>query len=245
MKIALFSDIHANFPAFEAMLQDMDSQNPDAVYCLGDLVGYHIYPNEVVDEIRRRRIGTLKGNHDEKVEKITTTAENLREPGKNHAYHLISQENRDYLKTLPAHIKLEYKLQSETLNLVFAHGSTRSIDEYVLLDTDEKYVLDMMQEAGADLLFVGHSHKPYHRILKDIEDKFKHVINLGSVGKPKDGDSRGCYVILSINPDSSLLKENSIQVEFRRFEYDVEASAQAIENSLLPNEFADNIRRAY
>ena len=48
MKIALFSDIHANLPAFEAMLQDMDSQNPDAVYCLGDLGGYHIYPKKLL-----------------------------------------------------------------------------------------------------------------------------------------------------------------------------------------------------
>ena len=243
MRIALFSDIHANLPAFKAMLDDMDDQKPDAIYCLGDLVGYHIYPNEVIQEIRKRGIGTLKGNHDQKVEKLITTPNSLQEPGKNYAYHLISQENRDYLKTLPAHIKLEYKLQSETLNLVFAHGSTRSIDEYVLIDTDEKYVLDMMQEAGADLLFVGHSHKPYHRILRD-NDKFKHVVNLGSVGKPKDGDPRGCYVILTITPDSSILNKNSIQVEFRRFDYDIEASAKAIENSLLPTEFADALRLA-
>ncbi|MCX2477156.1 metallophosphoesterase family protein [Pedobacter sp. MC2016-05] len=244
MKIALFSDIHANLPAFKAMLNDMDDQKPDAAYCLGDLVGYHIYPNEVIQEIRRRGIGTLKGNHDEKVEKLITTSNSLQEPGKNYAYHLISQDNRDYLKTLPAHIKLEYKLQSETLNLVFAHGSTKSIDEYILIDTDEKYVLDMMLKAGADMLFVGHSHKPYHRILKDSDNKFKHVVNLGSVGKPKDGDPRGCYVIITITPDSSISDKNNIQVEFRKFDYDVESSAKMIENSLLPGEFAVALRLA-
>lgn len=244
MRIALFSDIHANLLAFKAMLDDMDDQKPDATYCLGDLVGYHIYPNEVIQEIRRRGIGTLKGNHDQKVEKLITTPNSLQEPGKKYAYHLISQDNRDYLKTLPAHIKLEYKLQSETLNLVFAHGSTRSIDEYILIDTDEKYVLDMMQEADADLLFVGHSHKPYHRILKNSDNKFKHVVNLGSVGKPKDGDPRGCYVIITIAPDSSISDKNSIQIEFRRFDYDVESSAKMIENSLLPGEFADGLRLA-
>lgn len=77
MKIAFFSDIHANLHAFEAMLKDLDNQKPDAAYCLGDLVGYHIYPNEVIEEIRRRGIATLKGNHDEKVESITTTSESL------------------------------------------------------------------------------------------------------------------------------------------------------------------------
>ncbi|WP_394341695.1 metallophosphoesterase family protein [Pedobacter alluvionis] len=132
---------------------------------LGDLVGYHIYPNEVIDEIRRRGIATLKGNHDEKVENIISRPDRLNESGKKYAYHLIREDNREYLKTLPAHIKLEYVLNGEKLNLVFAHGSTRSIDEYVLIDTDEQYVIDMMEEADADLLFVGHSHKPYHRTI--------------------------------------------------------------------------------
>lgn len=244
MRIALFSDIHANLLAFEAMLKDMDNQKPDAVYCLGDLVGYHIYPNEVIDEIRRRGIATLKGNHDEKVENIITTPESLKEPGKKHAYHLIREDNREYLKTLPAHIRLEYKLNEEKLNLVFAHGSTRSIDEYILAETDENYVLEMLEEVHADMLFVGHSHKSYHRILQASNGAFKHIVNLGSVGKPKDGDQRGCYVILSLNPASSVASKDSVGIEFRRVEYDVEASARAIEESLLPNEFAETLRSA-
>ncbi|PIQ21524.1 MAG: YfcE family phosphodiesterase, partial [Cytophagales bacterium CG18_big_fil_WC_8_21_14_2_50_42_9] len=67
MRIALFSDIHANLPALEAVLADMDQQNLDAVYCLGDLVGYATWPNEVVAEIRKRRIPTIAGNYDEGV----------------------------------------------------------------------------------------------------------------------------------------------------------------------------------
>lgn len=244
MKIALFSDIHANLPAFEAMLQDMDNQKPDAVYCLGDLVGYHIWPNEVIAEIRKRGIASLKGNHDEKVEKLITTPDSLNEPGKKYAYHLIDESGREYLRTLPSHIKLEYKLNDDHLNLVFAHGSTRSIDEYVLIDTDQDYVLGMMQEANADLLFIGHSHKPYHRIINSPDGKFKHVINLGSVGKPKDGDQRGCYVVLKLDRNSSVLDKDNIQVEFRRVEYDVEQAAKAIESSLLPDEFAEALRLA-
>ncbi|PZF71621.1 metallophosphoesterase family protein [Taibaiella soli] len=243
MTIALFSDIHANLPAFEAMLQDMDSRKPDAVYCLGDLVGYNVWPNEVIAEIRKRGIATLKGNHDEKVEKLKTTADSLKEPGKKYAYHLIDGEGRAYLKTLPAHIRLEYKLNDSPLSLVFAHGSTRSIDEYVLVDMDENYLLEMMDEANADLLFVGHSHKPYHRILTTGNGHYKHVINIGSVGKPKDGDPRGCYVLLTISDSSSVAEKDSIQVSFIRFEYDVEKAAQAIEKSILPVEFADALRK--
>ncbi len=244
MRIALFSDIHANLLAFEAMLKDMDNQKPDAVFCLGDLVGYHIYPNEVIDEIRRRGIATLKGNHDEKVESITTTPESLNERGKKYAYHLIREDNREYLKTLPADIRLEYKLHGRKINLFFAHGSTRSIDEYILADTDEDYVLEMLRETDADMLFIGHSHKPYHRMLQTAGGQFKHVINLGSVGKPKDGDRRGCYVILTINGESSNIDKDSVGVEFKRVEYDVEGSAKAIEDSLLPDEFAQALRIA-
>lgn len=244
MKIALFSDVHANLPAFEAILQDMDSQMPDAVYCLGDLVGYHIWPNEVITEIRKRGIATLKGNHDEKVENLITTADSLNEQGKKYAYHLISEDNREYLRTLPAHIRLEFKLNTEKLNLVFAHGSTRSIDEYILIDTDETYILDLLQEADADLLFVGHSHKPFHRVVQAGNGRFKHVINIGSVGKPKDGDTRGCYVMLTLDNNASVINNEGIKIEFRRVAYDVETSARSIEDSLLPNEFAQALRIA-
>lgn len=214
MRIALFSDIHANLPAFEAFLTDLDSRKVDAVYCLGDMIGYNIWPNEIINEIRRRGIATLAGNHDQKT--------------KGYAYELVSADNRAYLNTLPAHIKLEYANQ----NIVLAHGSTRSINEYVLEDTEENYLVDMMDEAKADVLCVGHSHLPYHRMIGD-----KHVINIGSVGKPKDGDPNGCYALLTI--------EDSIQVEFIRFAYDIEKAATAIMQSPLPNELADRLRKAY
>ncbi|MGV3706485.1 MAG: metallophosphoesterase family protein [Arcticibacter sp.] len=238
MKIALFSDVHANLPAFKAMLEDLDGQAPDAVYCLGDLVGYNVWPNEVIAEIRRRGIATIAGNHDLKVENLITTPESLIEPGKKYAYHLIEQHHRDYLLTLPAHIKLAFKQGSEKLNIVMAHGSTRSVDEYTLFDTEEKQVLQMMEEANADLLFVGHSHKPYHRKLESSANVFKHVINLGSVGKPKDGDPRACYVILTIDRSSSVLDPENIKVEFRRVAYDVDKATKGILESPLPDELA-------
>lgn len=219
MKIALFSDVHANLPAFEAFLADLNGQQVDAVYCLGDLIGYHIWPNEVIAEIRERGIATLAGNHDQKT--------------KGYAYELVTNDNRNYLSTLPAHIKLEFRLNDERLNIALSHGSTRSIDEYVLEDLDESYVSGMMDEAQADILCVGHSHKPYHRVIYEN----KHVINVGSVGKPKDGDPRGGYVILSII--------NEIAVQFIRFSYNVEKAATAIEESPLPNELADRLRNSY
>jgi putative phosphoesterase len=218
MKIALFSDIHANLPAFEAFLADLDSHKPDAVYCLGDMIGYNVWPNEVITGIRKRGIPALAGNHD------------LKDDG--YAYELVSVDNRAYLNTLPAHIKLEYRLNNEHFNIVLAHGSTRSINEYILESLDESYILEMMNETQANMLCVGHSHLPYYRAIGS-----KHVINTGSVGKPKDGDPRGCYVLLTV--------DDQIQVDFIRFEYDITKSTNAIEASPLPNEFADRLKKAY
>ena len=230
MKIAVFSDIHANLPAFEAFLKDAESRKPDAFYCLGDLVGYNVWPNEIIGEIRRRGIATLAGNHDVK----PAPSDAL---DKNYAYHVISEEGRRYLESLPAHIRLEFRQQEAPLAILMVHGSPRSNDEYVLEDLPEEFVLELLNEANADVLFCGHSHKPYHRIIQ-TGGVAKHVINTGSVGKPKDGDPRGCYVLFSIDKDG-------LRVEFVRFEYDVEKAALAIEESPLPDELADRLRKAY
>jgi putative phosphoesterase len=236
MKIALFSDIHANLPAFDSFLRDLDGRKADAVYCLGDLVGYNVWPNEIINEIRKRGIATLVGNHDLKVKVLAQiTNEELSETGKDYAYHIIEPENRAYLLTLPSHIKLEFKLNGQNMNVLMAHGSPRSVDEYVLEDTDSEYVTELMNESGANILCVGHSHKPYHRIIS--EDK--QVINLGSVGKPKDGNPQGCYVLLSIDDDVV----DPIKVEFIRFDYDIEKAAKGIEDSPLPDELAERLRK--
>jgi len=70
MKIALFSDIHANLPALQAFFYNVETHKPDAIYCLGDLAGYHIWPNEVINAIRQNGIATIAGNHDAKVRKL-------------------------------------------------------------------------------------------------------------------------------------------------------------------------------
>jgi len=233
MKIALFSDIHANLPAFDAFLNDLDSRKPDAVYCLGDLVGYNIWPNEVINEIRKRGIATLVGNHDLKVKALPQISrEALAETGKDYAYHIIEPDNRVYLLTLPSHIKLEFKIQDKEFNVLMVHGSPRSVDEYVLENTEAAYVTELMNESGANMLCVGHSHKPYHRII----NQDKQVVNTGSVGKPKDGNPQGGYVMLTLDDI------NPIKVEFIRFDYDVDKAAKGIEESPLPDEFAERLR---
>jgi putative phosphoesterase len=255
MKIALFSDIHANLPALEAFFQEVETRNTDAIYCLGDLVGYNIWPNEVIDEIRKRGIPTITGNYDFGIGRSSDDcgcaykSDEEKEMGKvSIAYtnEVIKQEQRTYLRSLPAHIRLEFQLNDDKLNVLLVHGSPRKINEYLFEDREEKSLMRIMEQADADVLCFGHTHKPYHRILNsgaDGNDHFRHAINIGSVGKPKDHDPRGGYVLLTIDEHSSILNKDSISVEFVRFEYDVEKAAKAVEDSPLPNAYADMLRQ--
>lgn len=254
MKIALFSDIHANLPALEAFFNEVETRNTDAIYCLGDLVGYNIWPNEVIDEIRKRGIPTIAGNYDFGIGRSSDDCgcayktDDEKEMGKvSIAYtnEVVKEEQRAYLRTLPAHIRLEFQLNNDKLNILLVHGSPRKVNEYLFEDRDEKSLIRIMEQADADVLCFGHTHKPYHRILNsgvDGNNHFRHAINIGSVGKPKDQDPRGGYVLLTIHEHSSTLDKDSIDVEFIRFEYDVERAAKAVEASPLPNEYADMLR---
>jgi len=257
MRIALFSDIHANLPALEAFFKDVESRDTDAIYCLGDLVGYNIWPNEVVDEIRKRGIPTIAGNYDFGIGRgsddcgCAYKTDDEKANGKvsiSFTNEIMKDEQRAYLRTLPAHIRLEFQLSDKPLSVLLVHGSPRRINEYLFEDRDEKSMLRIMEQAGADVMLFGHTHKPYHRILESVQtdgsDQFRHAINIGSVGKPKDGDPRGGYVILHINQDASVTDKLSISAEFVRFAYDVEKAAKAVEDCILPNAYAESLRIA-
>lgn len=254
MKIALFSDIHANLPALQAFFIDVDNRKPDAIYCLGDLVGYNIWPNEVINEIRERRIPTIAGNYDFGIGRTSNECGCAYKTDQEKANGSISiaftnsimqAAERAYLRTLPAHLKVEFQLNGNRLNLLLVHGSPRKINEYLFEDREEKSMVRIMEQADADIMCFGHTHKPYHRILnseKDGQGHFRHAVNIGSVGKPKDSNPQGGYVVLTIDENSSVLNRESIQVEFIRFDYDIEMAAKAIEQSPLPNDYAQNLR---
>ncbi len=257
MKIALFSDIHANLPALEAFFKDVDARKPDAIYCLGDLVGYNIWPNEVINEVRKRNIPTLAGNYDFGIGRASDDCgcayktDREKEMGAvsiSYTNSIVKDEERKYLRTLPAHIRVEFQLNNDKLNLLLVHGSPRKINEYLFEDREEKSLLRIMQDADADIMCFGHTHKPYHRVLPTVPEEnthYRHAINIGSVGKPKDNNPQGGYVVLHINETSSITNKDAIRVEFIRFTYDVEKAAKAVEDSPLPNEYAEMLRKGY
>jgi putative phosphoesterase len=238
MKIAFFSDVHANLPALEVVLADINQEKPDRIYCLGDLVGYHVWPQEVVDLVRALRLPTLMGNHEEGL-LIASPA-----PGTNSAITqtLINGETRDYLLGLPRELTASYEFGGKHLNIWMVHGSPKAIDDYMTEDYPEREVLNMMREMDADILLCGHTHIPFHRHIQD-GNKLRHVINLGSVGKPKDRDLRAGYVLADLHELLTLHDPREWKPEFRRLSYDVECAIEALRNSEFPEQYADALEQ--
>lgn len=234
--MAVFGDIHANLPALEAVLADMDARGIAERYCLGDLVGYGTFPNEVVATIRQRNIPTLMGNYDQGVGHDSddcgcayTRPEDAALGARSIAWtngH-TSPEHKAYLRALP----LSIPLRLGELRVALVHGSPRRVNEYLYEDRPAASLERLLDLAQADAFVCGHTHLPYHRVLPTG----RHVVNAGSVGKPKDGDPRACYVILAS-------EGRDLRVEFIRVPYDVERVARAIEASEMPHEYAAMLR---
>lgn len=256
-RIAFFSDIHANLPALEAFFEDVKLAQPDAIYCLGDLVGYNVWPNEVIQQIRNRHIPCIAGNYDYGVGRSSAdcgcaykndTDKEMGAKSIGFTNSLVTRANKAYLRSLPAHLAIEFKTDNdETIRVLMVHGSPRKINEYLFEDRDEKSMIRIFETCNADILLFGHTHKPYHRIFEYAHEgktAYRHAINIGSVGKPKDGDPRACYALLALHELSSIYDKNSIQLEFRRVSYDVEKAASAVQD-ILPAAYADMLRNAY
>ena len=142
MKIALISDIHANIIALKEVLKDIKTKNVDRVYCLGDLVGYAPFPNEVIDLIKELDIPTVQGNYDKKIAEYVSVSgsdyKNLKNLDKGVSAFLWSQENttnenKNWLKELPE--KIEFEVGDKKVLLV--HGSPRRNNEYLYEDSEE------------------------------------------------------------------------------------------------------------
>jgi predicted phosphodiesterase len=257
MRIAIFSDVHANMPALEAVLEDIDARQPDALYCLGDLVGYATWPNEVVSCIRARYIPTIAGNYDEGVGLSSDDCGCAYKSDVDKAYgvksitytnDVVTDETRAYLRGLPRHLRVTFNGGNGAFDVLMVHGSPRRINEYLFEERPDSSLMRIMGSEGADVMLFGHTHKPYHKVLPCEEEgntRYRHAINTGSVGKPKDGDPRACYVLLEIANEPDPSNPRAVEVEFVRVPYDVERTARAIEDSPLPDAFARMLREAY
>ncbi|WP_435181255.1 metallophosphoesterase family protein [Halorussus sp. AFM4] len=233
----IFGDIHGNIAALEAVFDDMAERGVDQnLYCLGDLVGYGTSPNEVTEFVRSREIPTIMGNYDQGVGNNsndcgcayeTEDEQQLGEQSIRWTNEQITEENREFLQGLES----EIRLQLGDLQVLLVHGSPRKINEYLYEDRPDASFERLLDNAETDVLVCGHTHLPYHKVLPSG----RHVINAGSVGKPKDNDNRACYVVLSADGEK-------LDSEFIRVSYDIERAATGIETTAMPDEFAEMLR---
>ncbi|HET6341326.1 MAG TPA: metallophosphoesterase family protein [Gemmatimonadota bacterium] len=245
MKLALLGDIHANLPALEAVLADIDGRSRvDSIFHLGDLVGYGPWPNETVALIWERRIPGVAGNYDSTVatdhEHCGCRYENPRQEALSHQSYEWTRsqawsETKRYLLVLPFRLDLRPKGgHASGTQLTLFHGAPTRNTLYLDADRPDDFLATMGRKAAAregDLLAFGHTHIPWRRAVEGV-----HFLNVGSVGKPKDGDWRAAYALVDFSDEGPPASE------IVRVEYDLERTATAIRESGLPEEFAELLR---
>ena len=236
MRIAVLSDIHANMTALQRVLEEIDALQPDALWCLGDTVGYGPHPQACVDVIRRRADVCLAGNHDLAVTgQIDLDHFNpiAREAALWHQKHLDA-ESLQWLASLPS--------KTVVAGITLAHGSPRHpVWEYV---GDANTAAENYYAFETPLCLIGHSHqaRAWQMTMKNahvhvewvmeppgvvltlsLNDKW--LLNPGSVGQPRDHDSRASFAVL----DTEVW-----QWTWRRVEYDITAVERDIIAAGLP-----------
>ena len=235
---AIISDIHGNLEALESVLADIQSKNIDEIYCLGDIIGYGPNPCECIDRVMELS-ACLLGNHDQAAlfdpegfnagaERAIFWTRSILEqstgPQADKRWEFLGELNR--------------RIQSDDGKTIFVHGSARNpLNEYVF--PDDIYNQVKMEKIFAlvpQYCFQGHTHIPF-RSPEELNYGYelaeaKIMVNVGSVGQPRDNDPRSSYVTLDDN-----------KLEFHRVEYDVEATVQKIYDiDDLDNFLGDRLR---
>jgi diadenosine tetraphosphatase ApaH/serine/threonine PP2A family protein phosphatase len=227
MRIAIISDVHSNIEALTQVVRAIEGLAVDRVVCLGDVVGYGASVNECCDVVRRVAEVTLLGNHDAAVSGRMDYG--FYYDAARHALDWtaarIDPDHRDWLKSLPYTHRIG--------EVGFSHGSPVLAEsyDYVFATEQARELLPHMEEL-AEVTFIGHSHLCKAFALHpagDVNDVgakrfglrrgYKYVISVGSVGQPRDYDSRACFVVYDVGER---------KVEYHRVEYDIESSAQKI-----------------
>lgn len=241
MRYALISDIHANVPALQAVLEDIPNRfGPVPVFHLGDLVGYAPWPNETITLLQSFRVAGIAGNYDSTVAlDYKHCGCKYEDPRQEELSHLsfewtkkhTTPSSKAFLAALPFRIDLRPNGgHTPGPKVILVHGTPTLNTLYWTEDRPDSFCLKMAEMAGAakgDVICFGHTHKPWHREVEGI-----HFVNTGSVGRPKDGDWRAGYVLLDMSGEAP-------GVELVRVEYDLEQATEAIRRSELPDDFAE------
>ena len=217
MLAGIISDIHANRVALDAVLEDMPEV--DALVCAGDVVGYNPWPVECVDALRDRDVPTVMGNHDRAVVTGTGFAGNrMADDGVEYARESLDDDRHEWLAGLP-----DQRLVFDG-RLKVVHGHPEDPNRYTYPELFSEELLD-----GEDVLVMGHTHVQAHETYDDGV-----VLNPGAVGQPRDQDPRAAYAVVDLD---------TLAVDERRVEYDVDRVVDAVEAAGLPPDTGQRLRK--
>jgi len=238
MKYAIFSDIHSNLEAYEAVLEKIASERVEGYYCCGDIVGYGADHSACIDKTREIKACIVAGNHDwgsVGLADINNFTENAK-AAVLWTTAVLSEKEKDYLKTLKPTYKDKFML---------AHASPDRPEEFeYIFDLSSAYKALSEMEKGT-ICFVGHTHMPGAFIENrdgyvgynpwpqiKVEKDTKYLVNVGSVGQPRDGDPRAAYCIY--DTDNRVIGIN-------RTKYDIKTAQYKIIKAGLPAALAERL----
>jgi predicted phosphodiesterase len=233
MQIAVLSDVHGNMDALQKVLEDLDRSNAEAVFCLGDSIGYGAEPEQVVQALHRRGIPSVLGNHELAVQEPAFLGwfNPAARQSLTQTIGMLSEDSLASIKGLPRHLSAH--------GCRFVHGfppDSPTLYLFQVQDPRKQAVLDALAE---QIFFVGHTHvldilaydgcaitrMDFHAGPILLQPERKYLINIGAVGQPRDGDPRAKYVIW--DTAARLL-------EIRYVPYDADAAAAKIRSAGLP-----------
>jgi predicted phosphodiesterase len=233
MRIAVFGDIHANLEALEAVLDDAKAQQCAEYVCLGDIVGYNANPSECLEIVRAMECPVVKGNHDEdaggehSLDSMNPTAAAALEWTRQE----LSEEQRTWLRRL--------RLVRQVEDFTVVHSTLDQPQSWGYV-TNKFDAMSNFSYQFTNVCFHGHTHVPRvfvrgTRVKEvpaesvEVEESLKYFLNAGSVGQPRDGDWRACYVIYDL--------PNQV-ITYRRVEYDLKKAQEKILAAKLPANLA-------
>ncbi len=237
MRIAVISDIHGNLEALNAVIEYLQEREIKNVYCLGDIVGYGPNPNECVQTVAKHAMTTVIGNHDHAVLGLTST-EYFNDFAKISTFwtsNALSQDNREFLSGL------NFTHSIDDILLVHATPSDPPMWHYILSEMDARHEFDHFSQK---VCFIGHSHFPIvfsregfsRRMKQKLNGQDKYIINVGSVGQPRDGNPKACFCVYD---------QEMQEIEYVRLAYDVYTTRTKIIQAGLPVFLAERLTKGY
>ncbi|MGA2141592.1 MAG: metallophosphoesterase family protein [Brevinematales bacterium] len=239
MKYFVISDIHSNYDALKAFadfIKPLFSAG-DVLFCLGDLIGYGPEPSECISWIADKCDYVISGNHERMLldKTLREFANDIARRAIEWADEKLSGGEKSYLKKLP-------DMADTGIRIILAHGSPEDPDEYILRHSQAMSAITMMRTLKRSICFFGHTHIPgifseagysYVPGVKiNLEKDNYYLINPGSIGQPRDRDSRSSFCIL----DGDML-----DVTFYRIPYDIDNVSRKIKEAGLPIELGERL----